>query len=65
MSIGECIESGLKTARIQGTSKSQNIESESLSDSQKEENDDIIAVWEIPQDPYHTSFSPHGQYPTN
>lgn len=44
VSIGEHIESFLKSGRIQGASSSQTSEIESLSNSQKEEDDEINAV---------------------
>lgn len=47
MIIGECIESGLKRGRIQGSLSSKTSESESIRNSQKEEEDEIKAIWEI------------------
>jgi hypothetical protein len=44
VTIGECIESALKSGRIQGASSSQASETESLSNSQKEEEDETNAV---------------------
>ncbi|XP_050895119.1 uncharacterized protein LOC127101711 [Lathyrus oleraceus] len=64
VSIGECIENGLKSGKIQCTSNSQSMESESIPSSQKEEEAEINAVWEAPQASHQTTFSPHGQYPT-
>ncbi|XP_050916735.1 uncharacterized protein LOC127131890 [Lathyrus oleraceus] len=64
VSIGERIENGLKSGKIQCASNSQSMESESIPSSQKEEEAEINAVWEAPQASHQTSFSPHGQYPT-
>jgi hypothetical protein len=64
VSIGERIENGLKSGKIQCASNSQSIESESIISSQKEEEAEINAVWEAPQASHQTPFSPHGQYPT-
>lgn len=65
MSIGERIEHGLKSGRIQCALNSQSIESEFVASSQKEEEAEVNTVWEIPQAPYQGPSSPYGQYPTN
>ncbi|XP_050914983.1 uncharacterized protein LOC127129923 [Lathyrus oleraceus] len=64
VSIGERIEHGLKSGKIQCASNSQSIESESIANSPKEEEVEVNAVWEAPQASHQTSFSLHGQYPT-
>ncbi|XP_050897650.1 uncharacterized protein LOC127104509 [Lathyrus oleraceus] len=71
VTIGECTESALKSGRIQGASSNQASETESLSDSQKEEYDEINAVMadvgyshDAPTKPYGSSPSQQSPFPT-
>ncbi|CAL5196509.1 unnamed protein product [Lathyrus oleraceus] len=71
VTIGERVESALKSGRIQGASSNQASETESLSDSQKEEDDEINAVMEnvgyshdAPARPYGSSPSQQSPFPT-
>lgn len=51
VTIGERIEGGLKSGRIQSVAIIQTGEGESLRNDQKEEDDDVNAIWVTPQDP--------------
>ncbi|XP_050890172.1 uncharacterized protein LOC127095539 [Lathyrus oleraceus] len=71
VTIGERIESALKSGRIQGASSNQASETESLNDSQKEEDDEINAVMvdvgyshDAPARPYGSSPSQQSPFPT-
>lgn len=48
VTIGERIKGGLKSGRIQGSLSMHTIEGEYLSDSQKEVEDEVNAIWETP-----------------
>lgn len=61
--VGECIESSLKSEKIQGTSSSQTGENESFSDSQEEEEDETDAIMETHQALQVPSPMPYCQYP--
>ncbi|XP_050876852.1 uncharacterized protein LOC127080578 [Lathyrus oleraceus] len=71
VTIGERIESTLKSGRIQGASSNQASETESLSDSKKEEDNEINAVMadvgyshDAPARPYGSSPSKQSPFPT-
>ncbi|CAL5205186.1 unnamed protein product [Lathyrus oleraceus] len=71
VAIGERIESALKSGRIQGASSNQASKTESLSDSQKEEDDETNAVMtdvgyshDAPARPYGSSPSQQSPFPT-
>ncbi|XP_050887174.1 uncharacterized protein LOC127092358 [Lathyrus oleraceus] len=71
VTIGEHIESALKSGRIQDASSNQASETESLSDSQKEEDDEINAFMvdvgyshDAPARPYGSSPSQQSPFPT-
>ncbi|CAL5207234.1 unnamed protein product [Lathyrus oleraceus] len=71
VTIGERVESALKSGRIQGASSNQARETESLSDSQKEEDDEINVVMadvgyshDAPARPYGSSPSQQSPFPT-
>ncbi|CAL5198001.1 unnamed protein product [Lathyrus oleraceus] len=71
VTIGKRVESALKSGRIQGASSNQASETESLSDSQKEEDDEINAVManvgnshDAPARPYGSSPSHQSPIPT-
>ncbi|XP_050876007.1 uncharacterized protein LOC127079668 [Lathyrus oleraceus] len=71
VTIGGRIESALKSGRIQGASSNQASETESLSDSQKEEDNEINAVMadvgyshDAPAIPYGSSPSQRSPFPT-
>ncbi|XP_050889700.1 uncharacterized protein LOC127094987 [Lathyrus oleraceus] len=71
VTIGERIENALKSGRIQGASSNQDSEIESLSDSQKEEDDETNAVMadvgyshDAPAIPYGSPPSQQSPFPT-
>ncbi|XP_050908690.1 uncharacterized protein LOC127122394 [Lathyrus oleraceus] len=71
VTIGERIESALKSGRIQGASSNQASKTESLSDSQKEEDNETNAVMadvgyshDAPDIPYSSSPSQQSPFPT-
>jgi hypothetical protein len=71
VTIGERVESAQKSGRIQGASSNQASETESLSDSQKEEDNEINAVMadvgyshDAPARPYGSSPSQQSPFPT-
>ncbi|XP_050916252.1 uncharacterized protein LOC127131368 [Lathyrus oleraceus] len=71
VTIGECVESALKSGRIQGASSNQASKTESLNDSQKEEDNEINAVMEdvgyshdAPARLYGSSPSQRSPFPT-
>ncbi|XP_050914942.1 uncharacterized protein LOC127129870 [Lathyrus oleraceus] len=71
VTIGERIESALKSGRIQGASSSQASETKSLSNSQKEEEDETNAIiiyvrysHDAPAKPYDSSSSQQSPFPT-
>ncbi|CAL5182995.1 unnamed protein product [Lathyrus oleraceus] len=71
VTIGERVESALKSGRIQGASSNQASETESLSDSQNEEDNELNIVMEdvgyshdAPARPYGSSPSHQSPFPT-
>ncbi|XP_058768881.1 uncharacterized protein LOC131642679 [Vicia villosa] len=59
MIIGERIESGLKSGKLQSASSSHTSEKESSCDSQKDGEDATDAIWEALQNPPHISYGQH------
>lgn len=58
--VRECIESSLKSGKIQDASSSQARKNESLSSSQEEDEDDINAVMENVEYSHRAPTRPHG-----